>query len=82
MCICYDSAGERNLYCMTETGQLRFMKKFEHDVSCFTPYSSSKLSAIVIHHLRYQHCNGFYRFCLFHFINKINIFHSVHIEGK
>lgn len=32
--------GERNLFCITESGQLRFMKKFEYDVSCFTPYSS------------------------------------------
>ncbi|XP_052813611.1 protein PTHB1-like [Mya arenaria] len=32
--------GERNLFCLTETGQLRFMKKFDYDVSCFTPYAS------------------------------------------
>jgi len=30
------------MFCVTETGQLRYMKKFEFDVSCFTPYSSSK----------------------------------------
>ncbi|KAL4217063.1 Protein PTHB1 [Mactra antiquata] len=32
--------GERNLFCFTESGQLRYMKKFEFDVSCFTPYNS------------------------------------------
>lgn len=32
--------GERNLFCFSETGQLRYMKKFEYDVSCFVPYNS------------------------------------------
>ncbi|KAH3751560.1 hypothetical protein DPMN_186127, partial [Dreissena polymorpha] len=32
--------GERSLFCLTETGQLRYMKKFDYDVSCFTPYAS------------------------------------------
>ncbi|KAL3855651.1 hypothetical protein ACJMK2_014858 [Sinanodonta woodiana] len=38
--------GERNLFCVTETGRLRFMKKFEYDVSCFCPYSSVTEGAV------------------------------------
>ena len=33
-------SGERNIFCLTETGRLRYMKKFEYDVSCFTAYGS------------------------------------------
>ncbi|KAJ8320825.1 hypothetical protein KUTeg_002412 [Tegillarca granosa] len=32
--------GERNIYCLTETGKLRYMKKLELDPSCFLPYGS------------------------------------------
>ncbi|XP_041374621.1 protein PTHB1-like [Gigantopelta aegis] len=32
--------GERNLFCLTETGTLRYMKKFEFDPACFIPYAS------------------------------------------
>ncbi|XP_038566439.1 protein PTHB1 isoform X2 [Micropterus salmoides] len=32
--------GERNLYCLRDTGQIRFMKKLEFNPSCFLPYTS------------------------------------------
>ncbi|XP_026225869.1 protein PTHB1 [Anabas testudineus] len=32
--------GERNLYCLRDNGQLRFMKKLEFNPSCFFPYAS------------------------------------------
>ncbi|XP_067018157.1 protein PTHB1-like [Acropora muricata] len=32
--------GERSLFCLTETGSIRFMKKFEYNPSCFLPYNS------------------------------------------
>ncbi|XP_025097943.1 protein PTHB1-like isoform X2 [Pomacea canaliculata] len=32
--------GERNIFCLTETGNLRYMKKLEYDPSCFLPYAS------------------------------------------
>ncbi|KAK5921558.1 hypothetical protein CgunFtcFv8_018915 [Champsocephalus gunnari] len=32
--------GERNLYCLRDNGQIRFMKKLEFNPSCFLPYSS------------------------------------------
>nr|XP_023662362.1 protein PTHB1-like isoform X2 [Paramormyrops kingsleyae] len=32
--------GERNLYCLKENGQIRFMKKLEYNPSCFLPYTS------------------------------------------
>nr|KAG5713637.1 hypothetical protein BaRGS_024685 [Batillaria attramentaria] len=32
--------GERNIFCLTETGKLRYMKKLEYDPSCFHPYTS------------------------------------------
>ncbi|KAK7506674.1 hypothetical protein BaRGS_00002149 [Batillaria attramentaria] len=32
--------GERNIFCLTETGKLRYMKKLEYDPSCFHPYAS------------------------------------------
>ena len=31
--------GERNLYCLTDTGVLRFMRKFDFNPSCFCPYA-------------------------------------------
>ncbi|KAI3361540.1 hypothetical protein L3Q82_012962, partial [Scortum barcoo] len=32
--------GERNIYCLRDNGQLRFMKKLEFNPSCFLPYAS------------------------------------------
>ncbi|XP_064199426.1 protein PTHB1 isoform X1 [Anguilla rostrata] len=32
--------GERNLYCLKDNGQIRFMKKLEFNPSCFLPYAS------------------------------------------
>ncbi|XP_034467441.1 protein PTHB1 isoform X1 [Hippoglossus hippoglossus] len=32
--------GERNLYCLRDNGQIRFMKKLEFSSSCFLPYAS------------------------------------------
>uniref|UniRef100_A0A3P8Y0B2 Bardet-Biedl syndrome 9 n=1 Tax=Esox lucius TaxID=8010 RepID=A0A3P8Y0B2_ESOLU len=32
--------GERNLYCLKDNGQIRFMKKLEYNPSCFLPYAS------------------------------------------
>ncbi|XP_027142676.1 protein PTHB1 isoform X2 [Larimichthys crocea] len=32
--------GERNLYCLRDNGQIRFMKKLEFNPSCFLPYTS------------------------------------------
>uniref|UniRef100_A0A3Q3J5M0 Bardet-Biedl syndrome 9 n=1 Tax=Monopterus albus TaxID=43700 RepID=A0A3Q3J5M0_MONAL len=32
--------GERNLYCVRDNGQMRFMKKLEFNPSCFMPYST------------------------------------------
>ncbi|XP_029360234.1 protein PTHB1 isoform X1 [Echeneis naucrates] len=32
--------GERNLYCLRDNGQIRFMKKLEFNPSCFLPYAS------------------------------------------
>ncbi|XP_033728305.1 protein PTHB1-like isoform X1 [Pecten maximus] len=32
--------GERTIFCLTETGKLKFMKKMECDPSCFLPYAS------------------------------------------
>ncbi|XP_056142912.1 protein PTHB1 [Lampris incognitus] len=32
--------GERNLYCLRDNGQIRFMKKLEYNPSCFLPYTS------------------------------------------
>uniref|UniRef100_A0A8C6T487 Bardet-Biedl syndrome 9 n=1 Tax=Neogobius melanostomus TaxID=47308 RepID=A0A8C6T487_9GOBI len=32
--------GERNLYCLRDNGQIRFMKKLEYNPSCFLPYAS------------------------------------------
>lgn len=34
--------GERNLYCLRDNGQIRFMKKMEFNPSCFLPYASGK----------------------------------------
>lgn len=34
--------GERNLYCLKDNGQIRFMKKLEYNPSCFLPYASGK----------------------------------------
>ncbi|KAK1790886.1 hypothetical protein P4O66_014050, partial [Electrophorus voltai] len=32
--------GERNLFCLLDNGQIRFMKKLEYSPSCFLPYAS------------------------------------------
>ncbi|KAJ8290864.1 hypothetical protein GJAV_G00018490 [Gymnothorax javanicus] len=32
--------GERNLFCLKDNGQIRFMKKLEYNPSCFLPYTS------------------------------------------
>ncbi|XP_057195745.1 protein PTHB1 [Triplophysa rosa] len=32
--------GERNLFCLKDNGQIRFMKKLEFNPSCFLPYGS------------------------------------------
>ncbi|OCT76065.1 protein PTHB1 isoform X1 [Xenopus laevis] len=32
--------GERNFFCLKESGQIRFMKKLDYSPSCFHPYSS------------------------------------------
>ncbi|XP_041798162.1 protein PTHB1 isoform X2 [Chelmon rostratus] len=32
--------GERNLYCLRDNGQIRFMKKLEFNPCCFLPYTS------------------------------------------
>lgn len=32
--------GERNLFCLKDNGQIRFMKKLEFNPSCFLPYAS------------------------------------------
>lgn len=34
--------GERNLFCLRDNGQIRFMKKLEYNPSCFLPYASGK----------------------------------------
>lgn len=34
--------GERNLYCLRDNGQMRFMKKLEFNPSCVLPYASGK----------------------------------------
>lgn len=39
----YFVIGERNIFCLTETGNLRYMKKLEYDPSCFLPYASCRL---------------------------------------
>ena len=36
--------GERSLFCLSDTGSVRFMKKFEYNPSCFIPYNSGKIS--------------------------------------
>jgi len=41
MCHC---AGERNLYALSEVGQLLFMKKFDFNPLCFLPYSGMLLT--------------------------------------
>ncbi|XP_072316926.1 protein PTHB1 isoform X2 [Eucyclogobius newberryi] len=37
---CIFVLGERNLYCLRDNGQIRFMKKLEYNPSCFLPYAS------------------------------------------
>ncbi|XP_046732118.1 protein PTHB1 isoform X1 [Silurus meridionalis] len=32
--------GERNLFCLRDNGQIRFMKKLEYNPGCFLPYAS------------------------------------------
>lgn len=34
--------GERNLFCLKDNGQIRFMKKLEFNPSCFLPYASGE----------------------------------------
>lgn len=48
--------GERNLFCLTETGKLRYMKKLEYDPSCLLPYAS--LSEGTINYLVATHTNS------------------------
>ncbi|KAM9439745.1 protein PTHB1 isoform 1-T1 [Clarias gariepinus] len=36
--------GERNLFCLRDNGQIRFMKKLEYNPSCFLPYASGNVS--------------------------------------
>ncbi|EOB05416.1 Protein PTHB1, partial [Anas platyrhynchos] len=38
--------GERNLFCLKDNGQLRFMKKLDYSPSCFLPYCSVKEGTI------------------------------------
>ncbi|XP_035172837.1 protein PTHB1 isoform X2 [Oxyura jamaicensis] len=38
--------GERNLFCLKDNGQLRFMKKLDYSPSCFIPYCSVKEGTI------------------------------------
>ncbi|KTG36459.1 hypothetical protein cypCar_00032007 [Cyprinus carpio] len=35
--------GERNLFCVKDNGQIRFMKKLEFNPCCFLPYGSDRL---------------------------------------
>ncbi|KAL5005570.1 hypothetical protein ScPMuIL_016728 [Solemya velum] len=47
--------GERNLFCLSDNGNLKFMKKFEFDVSCFYPYaalSEGTVNYLVVTHTR------------------------------
>ena len=44
----YYAAGERNLYALSEAGQLLFTKKFDFNPRCFLPYSGMWLSVIHI----------------------------------
>ncbi|NXI62672.1 PTHB1 protein, partial [Anseranas semipalmata] len=38
--------GERNLFCLKDNGQIRFMKKLDYNPSCFIPYCSVKEGTI------------------------------------
>ncbi|NXN30141.1 PTHB1 protein, partial [Nycticryphes semicollaris] len=38
--------GERNFFCLKDNGQIRFMKKFDYNPSCFVPYCSVKEGTI------------------------------------
>ncbi|NWY50689.1 PTHB1 protein, partial [Chionis minor] len=38
--------GERNLFCLKDNGQIRFMKKLDYSPSCFIPYCSVKEGTI------------------------------------
>ena len=38
--------GERNLYCLKDNGQIRFMKKLEYNSSCFLPYAAGTVSSL------------------------------------
>ncbi|XP_068751344.1 protein PTHB1-like isoform X1 [Montipora capricornis] len=40
--------GERSLFCLSDTGSVRFMKKFEYNPSCFIPYNSVLEGAVNI----------------------------------
>lgn len=41
--------GERNLFCLKDNGQIRFMKKLEFNPSCFLPYGSGgKVKKIIL----------------------------------
>ena len=38
--VLWGGGGGYNIFCLTETGRLHYIKKFEYDVSCFTAYGS------------------------------------------
>lgn len=40
--------GERNLFCLRDNGQIRFMKKLEYNPSCFLPYASGNSTNLSI----------------------------------
>eukprot|EP00118_Oscarella_pearsei_P013887 m.115130 g.115130 ORF g.115130 m.115130 type:complete len:899 (+) comp37533_c0_seq3:53-2749(+) len=45
--------GEHGLYCLTDNGSMRFMKKLEYNPSCLIPYASvsnGKINALVASH--------------------------------
>jgi len=41
-------AGERNLYALSEAGQLLFMRKFNFSPLCFLPYAGMSLGEILV----------------------------------
>jgi len=42
------SAGEHNIYALSEVGQLFFMKKFDFNPCCFLPYSGKRLVSLTV----------------------------------
>lgn len=38
--------GEKNLYCLTDIGKLKFMKRFDFSPQCFQPFYISKIFVI------------------------------------